>query len=191
VARPPTDSTVHQVPGEAFVKYILDIGACAGEVTRILLENIPSLEYCVMVEPVAENFDFLMRNFAKDKNIAILPDAVFYGRDTLSIGKIIGDNINAGGGSMYSDKEAETVDTVTIEEMGIPFDFVKIDVEGAERMILDNSTQLKNTKFIEVEFHHYDTTLQYSENRIPYLEIALPNHKAVLIGERNIFLQLK
>lgn len=162
----------------------VDVGACVGEVTKMLMESIPTLTRCLMIEPIKDNIAFLLKRFT-DKRITVLPFAMYYGASEIKIGKI--DNV--GGASVFiieTPDKTEKCKTITLEAIKTPIDFVKIDVEGSEMNIIENSTQLKEIKFIEIEFHHYDMGL----DKIGYVKKWLPNHKILLEKVNSLFLSL-
>ena len=61
-------------------------------------------------------------------------------------------------------------------------DFVKIDVEGCEYNIIENSSYLKTVKFIEIEFHNYDINIS------DFIRKNLPSHKIEIFGLNHILL---
>lgn len=60
-------------------------------------------------------------------------------------------------------------------------DLVKIDVEGAEKNILENSSLIKNSKYIILEWN-FDLKLD------TFLEKYLPNHK-IILQENDVLIQ--
>lgn len=172
---------------KAKIKSMIDAGACTGEVTKIMQENIPSLKECYLIEPITKNVEYVKKNVRGE----VLHRALYYGKDELMIG---GFSHNVGSGSAFWGENGEMVETITLEDLPI-VDFLKMDIEGLEANIIKNSTNIQKIKFLEIEFHHFDELLQYAENRLPFLSEWLPNHKIVLNGadsdkESSIFLSL-
>jgi len=172
------------------IKSMIDAGACTGEVTKVMFEFIPTLKISYLIEPMKENIEFIKENL-KEYQTEVINKALLYGEKTVSFGKI---PHNVGGGSVFLQGD-RVVDTITLEELPL-VDFLKMDIEGLEANVIKNSTNLQKTKFIEVEFHHYDELLEKEENRIPFVNEWLPNHKVLFGGkgtdkESSLFLQLK
>jgi FkbM family methyltransferase len=162
---------------DAKITSMLDVGGCTGEVTKVLQENIPTLKRCVIVEPITENVSFIKENVAAD----VVHGALYYGKDEITLAKLP----NVGGATVHAmdfPYGSETVKTVTLEELG-HFDFIKIDIEGAERNAIENSRILTAIPFIEIEFHHYDAELQHTDRRPAFVAKWLPNHRIVCGGE--------
>lgn len=179
-----------EVLAEHKIRSSLDIGGCTGEVTKVLQESIPTLKRCVIVEAISDNVDFIRKNVSAE----VFHRALYYGVDEITLAKLP----NVGGATVHGDScpyGCENVKTITLEELGT-FDFVKIDIEGAERNVIENSTILRTIPFIEIEFHHYDEELQFTDKRPDFLRQWLPNHRIVCGGndglgkESSLFLQL-
>lgn len=165
----------------AKIESCVDVGACVGEVTKMLMENIPTLTRCLMVEPIRDNIIYLLQKFT-DKRVIVLPFALYYGADEIELGKL--DNV--GGASVFIKERLEKCRTLKLEDIETPIDFVKIDVEGGEMNIIENSTRLKEIKFIEIEFHHYCGDL----DKVEYVKKWLPEHKIVFEKVNSLFLSL-
>jgi len=187
---------------EKNIKSFIDIGGCTGEVSNIILNNVPSIEYGLIFEPHPINYEYTKENVKSDK-VVIENKAVFYGKDFLDLSVR---NPNIGSWSfLYSEKYPENsirVQCVNIDDYlnEKEYDFVKIDIEGAEFNLIENSKLLKTVKFIEIEVHHehFDTyknendhlsEYKYSEgNIIDYIFKQFPNHELhyYLSGESEI-----
>jgi FkbM family methyltransferase len=164
---------------ENIISY-LDLGANVGEVCNVLFEKIPTLESAYLVEPQLENFEFLKAHvISENRKIEYYPVGIFYGKTT---GELFIDPSwqNPGSFALSDDRDnfqpaGETVKLTTLEDLNIPYvDFVKIDVEGSEYNIVENSSYLTGCKYIDIEFHTYT---------IPSLEFCqknLPTHSIVL-----------
>lgn len=165
------------------IKTMADIGGCAGETSIILLENIPTLKKCIILEPIYENFVYI-NNRIDHSTTTVIDKAVYYGNDSVKMGRNKG---SVGAWSILSNDESVEFDTITLEEIsdiigGI--DFVKIDIEGAETNLIENSTIIHDIKYIEVEFHWCgEMKLIMSSNWGPYVEKWLPNHVVVFGGQ--------
>jgi FkbM family methyltransferase len=161
------------------IKSFLDIGSNVGEVANILSEKIRSLEQFVLIEPQNENFVFLKQNTKNLQNCIYLQLGIYYGKTEAELFQDPSwRNVGAFTVEVIQQKFESTGEKITLktlEELNIPVvDFVKIDVEGAEYNILQNSTYLKSTKFIEIEFHNWDI------DSLKYINDALPSHKILL-----------
>lgn len=158
----------------------MDVGGCTGEVTNIFIENIDTLKKSIIIEPVKENYDFILDNVKSERvDIIVINKALFYGSESISMGI---SEFNVGGYSAKWNNLFESIPTTTIEnllEYG-NVDLIKIDIEGSEKNIIENSTELKNIKYIEIEFH--DELIKPNVWK-PFIETHLPNHKIVMTDE--------
>lgn len=158
----------------------IDIGANSGEFCNTLFESIPTLETAYLIEPEEKNFNFLQNHVSKGKNIKCINSAIIY---NFNYPKLINITGNVGGFQIQEieDKtEGIIVDIKTLEELNLPtVDLIKMDVEGAEFNIIENSNYLHQIKWLEIEFHFspgYNIRQYISENLSDYsLEVIEEN----------------
>ena len=181
----------------------IDLGGCVGEVTNILKERIKSLKYFYIVEPVRENFDFIVKRFGsgvedvenqefhkietKDGQFFnVYNKAICYGSEEITLGQLSSDT-NVGGWS-YSDEHnlnlIESVKTMSLEEIPVS-EIIKIDIEGLELNLLRNSHSLQECRFIFIELHG-DLMGDFN-----FLENYLPNHRVIYTESEQVFLELE
>jgi len=159
------------------IKTVLDVGGCTGQFSKIMMEKIPSIEKCIIVEPLTRNYHFIKYRFCNESRIEVLKKCIFYGQDTIGLFN----ESNVGGAHMSSSQNAEIIKTSPLEDFPV-CDFIKLDVESAEWRIIENSTSLNKFTFIQIEFH--DLLGWHSagdwEN---YLKKHLPNHEVIMNGK--------
>lgn len=159
------------------IKKILDVGGCTGKVSSILLKKIKSIEEIIILEPIQENFNFIKNQISFSDKIKVIQKGLFYGSPYIELGRC---DDNVGGWSISHDLGKTTqVETITLEEF-FNLDFVKIDIEGAEKNVIENSSYLHNIPYIEIEFH-FDLFSNWKN----YIEQNLPNHKLKFSSESN------
>ncbi len=162
------------------IKSMIDVGGCTGEVSRIFLEKIPTLESIIILEPVLENYNFILNRFKDNNKIRVINSALYYGKDSISLGQIDG---NVGGwGVDLLGNAIDNVSTITLEELPI-VDFIKIDIEGAESNVISNSITLQEIPCIEIEFH-FELMSTWED----YVAEYLPNHKIIFNRFQNVLL---
>lgn len=156
------------------IKSYLDIGANVGEFCNVLFEKLPTLKKAYLIEPEIENFDFLKNNVTL-KNILFFNVAIGY---NISSPKITPYDGNIGGFQVIDSKnEGIEVIVKTLEELKIPkVDLVKIDIEGGEYNLIENSDYLQNIKWLDIEFHDY-----YNIPTRDYVKKYFPNHTIEII----------
>jgi FkbM family methyltransferase len=134
------------------IKSFIDLGGCVGEVSMILNDNL-NLDVIYIVEPVIENYNFIVNRFTDNENVKVINKALYYGLDTIQLGQMSND-VNVGGWSFSDNHSIDkvTVDTIKLEEFPI-CDFIKIDIEGGEHNLIINSENLSKFKFISLELH--------------------------------------
>jgi FkbM family methyltransferase len=177
---------VLKVLQENNIKSFIDVGGCTGEVANILLEKILTIESGIVFEPSQENYNFILKNVISEK-ITIENKAVFYGKNSLTIFKR---NDNVGGWSSMIEsiphRESVEVECVELDDYlkTKTIDFIKIDVEGSEYNILENSCLLKEVKFIELELHHEyfdifkgENNLNQNQTPLDFVKKYLPDHE--------------
>ena len=176
------------------IQSYLDLGANVGEVCNILFENIKTLKIAHLVEPQSDNFSFMKENVIEEnREINYYPVGIFYGKGE---GNLYIDPSwpNPGSFSIFGTRSnfqefGETVKLITLEDLAIdPVDFVKIDVEGSENNIIENSSYLKECNFIDIEIHpvhDYPQNYNYTE----VISKNLPNHSILIENSGHILLK--
>ncbi len=178
-----------------------DLGGCVGEVTTIMKEQLERLKDFYIVEPIRENFEYIIKRFNRDidatvgkdyyhleienKNIHIYNKAIYYGLEEITLGQL-SSYTNVGGWS-FSDKHnintVSSIKTMCLEE--IPkSDIIKIDIEGMEVNLFEHSDFVREYKYIFLELH--DDLIQKSED---ILKNYLPDHKLVYKSNEQFFLK--
>jgi FkbM family methyltransferase len=156
------------------IKTTLDVGGCTGEVSNILIKNIPSLDNVIVIEPVFDNYNFILNNVKSEKvNIEVINKALFYGQDSISLGL---NQFNVGGYSAKWGNSFDNIPTITIETIleKYSIDFIKMDIEGSERNVIASSEKLRDIKYLEIEFHD---EIFHPDAWKPFVERYLPNHQ--------------
>lgn len=172
------------------IKSFLDIGGCTGEVAKIFFNKIPSLENVTILEPIPINFNFIENRFKNDSRVNVINNALYYGEETISLGQSDG---NVGGYNMHSDRHTiqfDAIPTTTLENLP-KCDFLKIDIEGGEKNVLENATCFQEFKYITIEFHD-ELALEWEK----LVEKYIPSHKIAISGRdcgnpESVLLELK
>lgn len=141
---------------------VFEIGSNVGQYSLQIAEKIGERGKLVCVEPDSDNFAMLSFNILKNgcKNVELVNEAVadrqghttFY-KDTMTGGRM-GSLIREYSGTHFQGN-SEEVKTTTLAALmgqyGIP-DFVKVDVEGVEDLIFNDTTSILShtTYLIEV-----------------------------------------
>ena len=175
---------------EKKIKSVLDVGGCTGEVPKIMFSKIPSLDTALILEPVPVNFNFIQERFKNEYRIKVINKALYYGQDFILLGQSDG---NVGGYNMHSNNHTiqfNDIPTITLENLP-KYDFLKIDIEGAEKNILENATCFADFKYIAIEFHDELGTI-WPE----LVEKYIPTHKIAVDGRlyensESVLLELK
>lgn len=164
------------------IKSYLDIGANVGELCNFLFEKLPTLNNAILIEPETDNFLF-MKKHVTNKNITHHNLAIGYG---FKNGVIIS-NGNVGGFIVSENIQGDLVgiSVKTLEELDLPIvDLVKIDVEGGEYSIIENSSYLQKVKLLEIEFHATLSELQ-NNYTVNFVKSFLPNHEIIVHDTNN------
>jgi len=154
------------------IESYVDVGANIGEFSNILFEQIPTLNNAYLIEPEENNYNFLQNNI-KNKSV-LYKVAIGY---NYTSGVLVNDDNNAGGHHL---REMECVDNLfsnveikTLEELELPIvDFIKIDIEGGEFNIIENSSYLQKIRWIDIEFHG-NIDIDYVKTNFPEYDILL------------------
>lgn len=166
----------------AKISSYFDIGANVGEFCKVLFEKIPTLKTAYLAEPEIENFVF-MTNHVRSLNAKCYNVAIGYG---FSSGNIVCHKSgNIGGFSVVPLACGQNLIQVkTIEEiLPCKVDFIKIDIEGGEFNLIENSPTLQITKFVEIEFHLSEAESANGKNG-KYIKNSFPNHE-ILISDHS------
>lgn len=141
---------------------VFEIGSNIGQYSLQIAEKIGESGKLICVEPDSDNFAFLSFNVLKNgiKNVKLIKAAVadhegqtiFY-KDTMTGGRM-GSLIREYSGTHFQGKSEEVKTTTLgalISQYGIP-DFVKVDVEGAEDLIFNDTSSIHSdtTYLVEV-----------------------------------------
>lgn len=157
------------------IRTMIDAGACTGEVTKVCFEQIPTLKHATLIEPIADNVTYIKENL-KDLDVEVIHAALYYGPESVILGKI--ENVGAATITNGQTPATEIAQTIRLEDIG-EVDFLKLDVEGVERNIIQNSTRINKIPFIEIEFHHYDEELQYKDRRPAFINKWFPTYTKI------------
>lgn len=150
----------------------LDIGASNGEFTNILFDQIPTLRDAYLIEPEDHNYEFLQTHLKQE--CVLYKTAIGY---NFISGVLVMDTNNAGGHLLreisYANSDFTKVEVKTLEELELPIvDFVKIDIEGGEFNVIENSSYLQQIKWIDIEFHRAID--------VKYVKEYFPGHQIML-----------
>lgn len=164
----PFTKILEELPNELDV--IVDIGANAGGWSYIMKQKYPkSVVYAL--EPVTESYNELLMV----EDINAIKKGIYYGADKAKI-KYFADNIGSATLDLVQDEYnkqdyGEEVYLTTLEKVVFKADLIKLDVEGAEKNIIENSTLLKKTKHLIIEWHYPQEKAEI------FFANYLPNHK--------------
>lgn len=170
------------LPSELNVIY--DIGANVGGWTKVIKDKYPNSKVHAF-EPDEVNFEALKECGTK---LTAYKIGIYYGKDfgklqwraDGNIGALFLEYVNAG--EPRVDLE-QLIELFTLEELKLPKpDLIKMDVEGAEENIIQNSTLLKETPYIIVEWHPDHIKPK------DFFKKHLPNHKIMVNLEDKQFL---
>lgn len=157
------------------IESYVDVGANTGEFSNILFEQIPTLNNAYLIEPEENNYNFLQNNI-KNKSV-LYKVAIGY---NFTSGVLVNDSNNAGGHLLremkYVDTSFSNVEIKTLEELELPIvDFIKIDIEGGEFNVIENSSYLQQIRWIDIEFHgHVD--VDYVKKHFSGYDVMLYDH---------------
>jgi FkbM family methyltransferase len=144
----------------------------------------------VIMEPVPVNYNYIQNRFKDDWRVKVINKAVYYGAETISLGQSDG---NVGGYNMHSDSHTvqfNELPTTTLENLP-KYDFIKIDIEGGERNLLENATCFADFKYIAIEFHN-----EMASTWTELVEKYISSHKIAVDGRlygnpESVLLELK
>lgn len=131
----------------------VDVGANIGLYTALALRQMPTCGIIIAVEPSKENFSYLERNISENKvsasRVRVIAEQVALS-DKKGKGLLHKNPENKGDNRLYEDavlQESETVQIVTLDELCEQhavsrLDFIKMDVQGMEKKVLDGAMNI-------------------------------------------------
>lgn len=131
---------------------VIDVGAEIGYYTVLFAELVGKKGHVYAFEPERRNFELLKKNVKLNefKNVTAFPKAV---ADAVGARELFLNPENRGNSSFFASpsiKEHVEVPTIRLDDLcnklETPIDFVKIDVEGAELLVLRGMRSILNQK---------------------------------------------
>jgi FkbM family methyltransferase len=168
--------------GVAAGDVVLDCGANVGLYTREALANRARL--VVAIEPAPENLECLRRNLAAEiraGKVIVYPKGVWDKEDSLLLHRAPGNSaansvVNAFGGSSVS--VALTTIDLLVDELALDrVDFIKMDIEGAERQALSgaaNTIRRFEPRMAVAAYHLPDDSIEIPRRVLA----ALPGYRS-------------
>ncbi len=143
---------------------VVDLGANIGYYTLILARGVTPGGRVYAIEPFPENIDVLKRNiqingYEKLVEFSQLAISDKLGKTELFIGT--GDNVHSiidHFGNKQGSIEVETMSLFDFQEGRLSFDFIRMDIEGAEVMVVDGMAEMfKKGHFPKIFFEVHTT----------------------------------
>jgi FkbM family methyltransferase len=163
---------------------VLDCGANVGVFTRTALNRGASL--VVSIEPAPATVECLRRNFKSEiaaGRVVVVPKGVWDHTDTLELSE--GDDGNTTGDSFVFGKDAKhkvkvpltTIDILATELKLPHVDFIKMDIEGAEKPALRGATET---------IRKYRPRMAIASEHLPDDVVAIPKTVAGISGAYHV-----
>lgn len=192
-----------------------NVGGTANTFIEYCNRNNKNIEKIYCFEPDEENMDFLklvLKNYIDNNKLECIQTGIYYGKTEAKVfgaGHVAENRIhpNVGGYGIQECMEeyvsrrndngenvfcAQIKDKVfkldTLENLSKNFlqpDFIKIDVEGAEKNILMNSTIIKNAKFMIVEWNQKQNINDFINEYLPDFEVIPTRGGDPLLKNKN------
>ena len=168
------------------INIIYDIGSNVGSISLILYEYLkPNILYCF--EPDLDNINYSKNKLKDLGNFLFIQKGIYYGKKEATV---FGRNDNSPGGyylnhcvespdfgDFYNGSvkyDSKIFELTELEDLDIiKPDLIKLDVEGSEYNIIKNSTILKQTKYLLIEWHF--PHISYKD----FFKKYLPEHKII------------
>jgi FkbM family methyltransferase len=133
---------------------IIDVGAHIGMASLLFALRYPTAKI-IAVEPEAANFSRLVRNVSPYKNIVPVQAALWKQDGEVRLGK---STAHPKGAFAITENGEERVRAITMDtlmkETGVStIDFLKVDIEGAEKEVFQNCAWINNVRVIAIELH--------------------------------------
>lgn len=182
---------------------ILDIGCHAGDFIHACASRFGNNINILAFESDENNHSVIIGQVTNYPNCQVIKKAIFY--SDKSEARVLGTGDRSIGGYMVSLIEDNHVNNrmfphlheynekvfslSRLEEFCQSAWLAKLDCEASEWNILENSTAIKNTKHLIVEFHNHD--MKYA---LEFVSKNLPDHELLLVSEypgRHAYLRKK
>ena len=167
---------------------IFDLGAHIGTFTLTAIKKLKKDSKILTVEASIENYNLLVSNTKNYENIINLNN--FLGNENENYEFIQGSENNSGGGSLVKSTDKKNI-TYSIDSLVKKFfkpDYIKIDIEGLEGQLIENSYFIKNNMpilYIEIN----DKALNNNGSSSKKLLLLLKNYGYSFfrnVGYRNL-----
>lgn len=151
------------------LKCLWDVGANVGGFAHVIRQRYPEISV-VCFEPVKDNF----MELALNANWATLfPYGIYYGaRESRAMwrgsndGAVFLEQIDSG--EPRVERGNEILLLYELEDVIAPApDLLKLDVEGAEKNIIENSTMIRDIPWIIVEWHENSEAERFFSKNLP------------------------
>lgn len=128
-----TDEEIYRLLAKKPIRTAIDAGAYNGDTAKKLLENIPDVTKIYAIEPDPKTFRRLLRFAGKEARVVPVPGAVWSSEGCCDLHASGNRNTSLVGAS-YEHRDIG-IRLIPIDKFhtGCPVDYIKYDVEGAER----------------------------------------------------------
>ena len=133
---------------------IIDVGAHIGMASLLFAYRYPKTRI-IAVEPEPANFTALVRNVSPYKNIVPVQAALWKEDGEVGLGKSTAHPKGAFAIAEEGERRVRAITMGTLmKETGVnTIDFLKVDIEGAEKEVFQNCAWLKNVRVMAIELH--------------------------------------
>lgn len=186
------------INNQTLIKTVFDLGCNLGAFVKLINNKIPTIEKIIGFEPDKDNYTFVVEsNLPK---LEIHNVGIYYGATEC---EVLGIGDQNRGGYMVSKIDAPHVEVWQKENRihtyenkkfrldilekyteSQSLDLLKIDVEASEYNIFENSSAIKNFKWIIAEFHNH-----HREYYAEFIAKTLPEYSIVENSEQHFLLK--
>ena len=133
---------------------IVDVGAHIGMASLLFAHRYP-MARIIAVEPEPANYAALVKNTSPYKNIVPVQAALWKEDGQVRLGKSTAHPKGAFAIAEDGDQRVRAITMETLMEANElnTIDFLKVDIEGAEKEVFRNCAWIKNVRVIAIELH--------------------------------------